>query len=91
MAGKVTVVASRPFLKDDKWCVLSGDNFRYRIFEFPDQRAALREFRAIENSVLLECGFPCRDFYLLDVRDATKVVDLISYRLAIGRLIDRTK
>jgi|GEM_PF-4333200 len=83
LAGQVTVIASHPFLQDGKWCILYGDSSRYHISEFPDRGMAIREFQAIENSVLLDFGFPSCDFHILDERDAAKVVDLDSYRLVI--------
>ena len=85
LAANVTIVVSPPFLKDQKWSLLYGDHRRYRIHEYPDARTAWREFRAIENVVLLDCGSPSSDFHLLDSQDAAKVVDLESYQLAVGR------
>ena len=87
-AGNVTVIASPPFLRNEKWSIIYGDARRYRIREYPDARVAWREFRAIENAVLRDFGFPSCDFHLLDSEVAAKVVDLETYRTAVARAVD---
>lgn len=85
-AAKVTVITSPPFLRDEKWFILYGDGSQYRFHEYPDARSAWREFRAIENSVLRDFGFPSCDFRLVDSEIAAKIVDLKSYRAAVDGL-----
>ena len=34
LAPNVTIVASPPFFKDEKWSILYGDDCRYRIYEY---------------------------------------------------------
>lgn len=86
--ANVTVIASPPFLRNEKWSIICGDARRYRIHEYPDARAAWREFRAIENAVLRDFGFPSCDFHLLDSEVAATIVDLELYRTTVARAVD---
>ena len=88
LAANVTINVSLPFLRDEKWSILYGDNCYYRIHEYPDQLTAWREFRAIQNAILLNCGSPSCDFRVLDDQEVAEVVDFKSYRAVVARAVN---
>jgi hypothetical protein len=71
------VVLSAPFLRGDKWKMISGDSISYRTLTFDSAEAANAEFLAFGN--LVTFGDAMFDFHLISAEEAEQADDRASY------------